>query len=925
MVSAQYPWRTVVFAAISLIGNVYLAYYLLFGLAPEGMDLDEQSGRVVVTDVGHQTAAGRAGLQSGDQILTVNGQRTGTVVDWLAQRMNFVADQPTAIRVQRGGKTIDLTMVIHGRLWDEYSNSLRASTFIFLAYKLITLAIGLFVAFNRPRDFVSRLGGWVLVVMATVFEAFQWGLSASIRALPLLVAAPVMLVYVSAAFRTPVLAAFFCLYPKRLFANRWLWTGFWVGPLVATVYALYLLGRTVYDPGRLTGLAPPWVLGAFGLQSLAYLVAVLVALPLSYWKLEAQTDRRRFRVLVFGALLAMLFYLPRVIGTSLLKLNPRFYELLGSPYVDLVCSVGMLIFPMSFAYAILKQKLFDVRVIIRRGVQYALARRMLLGVPAMAIGLMVVTVIAQGRQPLFSVLKTHAGSFVTVAALAVLASTQRQKWLSALDRRFFRDKYDAQQLFREIVEEIRRAESVEEVAPRVVGRVAETLRTQGCGLLIRKAEESLYRIVAAAPAGSLSTDLPATNKLVPLVRMLECSVSITAAGSGWLGQQLPQVDKEFLQKARIELLVPVALKEGTTEALLVLGGKLSEEPYSKEDTALLENVASALALLLMRGSAVQPGAFEECPVCGTCYDTGTTRCKKERTALTLMASPRMLAGRYRLDGKLGQGGMGKVYRATDMSLNREVAVKMIRDEFFADRKAIEKFRQESQVTGSLAHPNVVTVYDFGVEASQRVFLVMELLDGITLRQELRTKKRLDAARTLELFEGICAGVSAAHARGLIHRDLKPENIFVSQKGAREVVKITDFGVAKALPESPDDTRDTITGALVGTVKYMSPEQLRGRSLSPRWDLWALAVIAYEGLCGCAPFAGEDLTMLRSAIMGVNFPPVTALSPDAPLRWQAFFEKSFAHVEENRPESVVVFWKELRECLAGGERKPELAN
>jgi tRNA A-37 threonylcarbamoyl transferase component Bud32 len=917
VISGRYPWRVVAIAAISLIGNVYLGYYMLFGLASDGVSLDEQAGRVVVTDVGEQTAGERARVQAGDQILSVNGQQIATIVDWLAQRMNFEAGQPTTLRVLRGTQTLDLTMVLRGRIWDEWTDTRRASNVIFLAYKLITLAIGLFVVFNRPRDFVSRLGGWVLVVMATVFEAFQWGLSASTRAMPLVVAAPVMIVYVSATFRTPLLAAFFCLYPKRLFVNRWLWAGFWLGPIVATVYALYLFARTVYDPQHLTSLAPPWVVVAFGVQSLAYLGAVLVALPLSYWKLETVTDRRRFRVLVFGALVAMVFYLPRVIGTALINLSPGFYQFFDSPYVYMACTLGMLIFPMSFAYAILKHRLFDVRVIIRRGVQYALARRVLLAIPVVAIGFFVGTVVAQGKQPLFSVLKTHAGSYVAIAALAALASTQRQKWLSALDRRFFRDKYDAQQLFREIVEDIRRAENVEEVAPQVVGRVAEALHTQGYGLLVRKPGESVYRIVAAAPAGSLSTDLPATNKLIPLVRMLECPVPITQVGTGWVGQQLPQVDKDFLQKAHIELLVPVALKEGSTEAMLVLAGKLSEEPYSQEDTALLENVAGALALLLMRGSAMHPGrAFEECPTCGTCYDTGTTRCKNEGTPLVLVATPRMLAGRYRLDKRLGHGGMGKVYRATDASLNREVAVKMIRDEFFADHKAIEKFRQESQVTGSLAHPNVVTVYDFGVETGQRIFLVMELLEGITLRQEMRSRKRLDAARALELFEGICAGVGAAHARGLIHRDLKPENIFLSRKDEREFVKITDFGIAKSMPRSVDETRDTITGVVVGTMKYMSPEQLRGRPPSPRWDLWALAVIAYEVLCGCAPFAGDDSEMLRIAILGVNFPPVTELFPNAPGQWQAFFETAFARDEEQRAESVAEFWKELRECLEG---------
>jgi tRNA A-37 threonylcarbamoyl transferase component Bud32 len=913
--SKRYPWRIVALAAISLIGNVYLGYYLLFGLAADGIGLAEQAGRVVVTDVDEHTAGASAGLQPGDQILNVNGQQIVRVVDWFAQRMNFRADQPTPIRVQRGAKILDVALIVHGSIWDQRNTTQRASTIIFLVYKLITLLIGLFVVFNRPRDFESRLGGWVLVVMAAVFEAFQWGLSATTRNLPMVLAMPVMLVYVSAAFRTPLLAAFFCLYPKRLFANRWLWAGFWAGPIVATVYALYLFARTVYDPKHLTALTPPWVLVVFGVQSLVYLAAVLVVLPVSYWKLESVTDRRRFRVLVFGALAAMMFYLPRVISTSLINLSPGFYEFFESPYVDIACAVGMLIFPMSFAYAILKQRLFDVRVIIRRGVQYALARHVLLAIPVLAIGLLLGTVVAQGSQPLFSVLKTHAGSYVAIVALAALASTQRQKWLSALDRKFFRDKYDAQELFREIVEDVRRAESVEEVAAQVVGRIAEALHTQGCGLLVRKPGENAYRIVAAAPPGSLSTDLPATNKLIPLVRMLECPVPITEAGTGWVGQQLPQVDKDFLQKAQIELLVPVVLKEGSTEALLVLGAKLSEEPYSREDTALLENVAGALELLLMRGNALQPGrAFEECPTCGTCYDTGTTRCKKESTALVLVATPRMLAGRYRLEKRLGHGGMGKVYSATDMSLNREVAVKMIRDEFFADRKAVEKFRQESQVTGSLSHPNVVTVYDFGVEAGQRVFLVMELLQGITLRQELRASKRLDAARTLELFEGICAGVEAAHARGLIHRDLKPENIFLSNKDGKELVKITDFGIAKSLPQTVDETRDTMTGVLVGTMKYMSPEQLRGRPPSPLWDLWALAVIAYEAICGCAPFVGEDSETLRIAILGIHFPPVTELWPDAPLRWQAFFEGAFAHDEELRAQSVAEFWRELRNCL-----------
>src|SRR5258707_25018 len=163
VISTRYSWRIMALAAISLIGNVYLGYYMLFGLASDGLGLDQQSGGVVVTDVGEQTAAARAGFQTGDQILSVNGQQIGTVVDWFAQRMNFEADWPTRIRVGRGADTLDLGMVIHGRIWDEWNSTVRAFKIIFLSYKFITLAIGLFVVFNRPGDIGSRLCGWFLV------------------------------------------------------------------------------------------------------------------------------------------------------------------------------------------------------------------------------------------------------------------------------------------------------------------------------------------------------------------------------------------------------------------------------------------------------------------------------------------------------------------------------------------------------------------------------------------------------------------------------------------------------------------------------------------------------------------------------------------------------------------------------------------
>ena len=914
MSTKKYPWQILAIAAISIVGNFYLGYYLLFGLAADGIDIADKAGRIMVTSISGPSAE-RSGLVAGDVLSEVNGQNIGTEVDWLAQRMNFESDEAIAIRVERARQAVDLKMMVHGRIWDELDRAARTSQIIFLANKLITLVIGLFVVFSRPKDLVSRIGGWVLVAMATVYEPFPDGLAASIRALPFVVAIPVMLVHVSAAIRTSLLAGFFCLFPKTLFTKRWIWTAFVAGPLFATMYSLYLLARTVYDPGHLSGLAPKWVLTAFGLQSLVYLLIAVVVVPVNYWRLELLTERRRFRVVSYGALLGMVFYLPRVIESAAFETNSVLTQFLESPTANLVSNVGVLIFPLSFAYAILRQRLFDVRVIIRRGLQYAMARRFLLAIPMMAAGLLALDLIFHGNQPLFEVLKAHGAGYVAVWALAGLAYQQRNVWLSWLDRRFFRDKYDAQWLFRQVMDDIRHAANVEEVSSGVVTRVVEALHAEFCALLVRKPEEPLYRVVAAAPPGSLTADLPATNKLIPLVRMLGRSVPIMLAESGWLGQQLPQVDKDFLHNARIDLLVPVVLAAGGIEALIVVGAKRSEEPYSAEDTGLLENVASAVALLLTRGTSTLHGrSLEECPSCGTCYDTGTTKCEKDASLLKLVATPRVLGQRYRLEKRLGQGGMGKVYRATDFSLNRTVAVKMIRDELFANQNAMEKFRQESRVTASLAHPNVVTVHDFGIDASQHVFLVMELLEGITLREEFRQNVRLTAERTLELFEGICAGIGAAHARGLVHRDLKPENIFLSRPNVLELVKITDFGIAKTLAELANNTNATATGVLVGTMRYMSPEQLQGKSISARWDVWALGVIAYEALCGTAPFSGTDFSTLRGAITGVMFSNVAMLVPGAPDRWQDFFVRAFDPSEEQRPQSVEVFWQELKDCL-----------
>ena len=265
----------------------------------------------------------------------------------------------------------------------------------------------------------------------------------------------------------------------------------------------------------------------------------------------------------------------------------------------------------------------------------------------------------------------------------------------------------------------------------------------------------------------------------------------------------------------------------------------------------LTAIAASLALLLDKSVAtapttVSPG-FEECTQCGACYDVGVARCAKDGAALSRIYIPRVLAGRYRLERRLGRGGMGTVYEATDDALGRRVAVKLMREDLAGKPDAAQRFRREAQVAASFAHPNVVTVFDFGLAVSH-AFLVMELLEGTTLREEISSHGRFVPVRTLEIMRGVCAAVEAAHQRHLIHRDLKPENVFLARAQTGEVPKVLDFGLAKflqtaaaAASSAPTATgAETGAGVLLGTLQYMAPEQLAGGTPSQ------------PGICGRSP-------------------------------------------------------------------------
>ncbi len=273
----------------------------------------------------------------------------------------------------------------------------------------------------------------------------------------------------------------------------------------------------------------------------------------------------------------------------------------------------------------------------------------------------------------------------------------------------------------------------------------------------------------------------------------------------------------------------------------------------------------------------------------------------------------IIAGKYRLLQKLGEGGMGSVWRAEHIQLQSQIAIKLIDPSLANTTDALSRFLREARSAASLRSPHVVQILDHGVDDGTP-YIAMELLDGETLGQRLARIGPLAPADTARLLLQVGRAVRRAHDSGIVHRDLKPDNIFIVQNDDDEVAKVLDFGIAKfnrGDPGSPS-TGATRTGALLGTPYYMSPEQVEAdRSLDYRSDIWALGVIAFECLLGRRPFDAESLGSLILAICSRPLPIPSASGP-VPVGFDAWFARACSREPEGRFPSVREACSELKE-------------
>jgi len=266
----------------------------------------------------------------------------------------------------------------------------------------------------------------------------------------------------------------------------------------------------------------------------------------------------------------------------------------------------------------------------------------------------------------------------------------------------------------------------------------------------------------------------------------------------------------------------------------------------------------------------------------------------------------ILAGRYRLDRRIGQGGMAEVWVAVDEQLDRRVAVKWLKPNLATDEVVAERFRREAIAVARLNHPNIVSVHDV-FEHDGRQAVVMQLVEGRSLRQVLDSQKRLGPELTIHIGASVAAGLDAAHAAGFVHRDVKPGNILVTEDGR---VLLTDFGIAKGLDGGEDDL--TSDNVMMGTAKYLSPEQVRGHKLDGRADLYSLALVLYECLAGRVPFLGQSDADTALARLQRDPTDLAHLRPTLPISLVNLIHRTLARNPAHRPAT-------------GGELRQELMN
>lgn len=325
-----------------------------------------------------------------------------------------------------------------------------------------------------------------------------------------------------------------------------------------------------------------------------------------------------------------------------------------------------------------------------------------------------------------------------------------------------------------------------------------------------------------------------------------------------------------------------------------------------------------------RGVAPPKLQLKECPACTSPQPFDAEHCSQCGSPMDLSQADPILGktvGTFLLQSKLGEGGMGVVYRSTNEENQQEAAVKILRNHLTTNERVVKRFHREAQAQNQLRHENIVYVHDFGFEEGVGFFIAMEFLRGKSMEEILEENASLMTVPFVgSILRQVCDAMGFAHSRGIYHRDLKPDNIFLVDQGSWEpdenqLVKVLDFGVAKMVA-SEEDERLTRTGMTIGTPRYMAPEQAGDGAADHRSDIYSLGVILFEMLTGKSPFEGSSAYQIMLRHVYADPPALREVRPDLPYppQLEEFIQRTMAKDPRKRPASMDMFWQELQPCL-----------
>jgi hypothetical protein len=647
-----------------------------------------------------------------------------------------------------------------------------------------------------------------------------------------------------------------------------------------SLWALDPIGRArFHDRIRplvtLTESRPPLM---WKIEAAIFFLSIIAVIVRNYTTVRGEDQRRRVRWVMLGLVAGLVPQLTLYGGSWLCAVTGIGFSV-RAPWFR-TAEIATLawvatVTPLAFGYAILRHRVLEIHIVLRQGIRHVLAKRSLQLILALPLALLAARVALHPQLTLAELFFPNAWYLALVAA-AVAGLRYRQRLATAVDRRFFREAYDQEQILLALVESLNEQESISEIARLVSARIDSALHPKSIVALHRDDEHADFAVSHSSSSDCVLERLPAGSGLP---RMLAGSARAREYPLARM-HELAADERAALDALGVRLIVPIRGRDLRLAGLILLGEKRSEARYSGTDRQLLETIAAQIGIVYenirLRDSAARAervrtevlahlagtgvALLRECPRCGHCGQTEGERCPRDGAALELtLPVERTLGGRYQLEQRVGHGGMGAVYRATDQRLSRTVAVKVMFGALFGNRTAQRRFEREAAAAARLNHPHIATLHDYGRLGGGGAFLVMEYVSGVTLRQAWE----LNPASLSSWFDQLIDALDAAHAAGVIHRDLKPENVLIA---AGDTVKVVDFGLARLCDqEELEPSRLTVAGGVVGTAGYMSPEQMTGGPITPAADLFSLAVMVFEALTGARPYPGRHYAEVLAAV------------------------------------------------------------